>query len=286
MRAEKLTPARLFIYATLILAVGFFLLPACFALVNSFKPLEEIQSGNQFGLPQHWTLDAWYKAWASACTGSASCDGLSVYAKNSLIMAIPSTLVPTLWGCFNGYVLSKWRFKGTDLIFFLLLFGTFLPAGLFLLPLSMIVNSMGLGDSLSGLIVVHILYSLPITLYFRNYLVGFPGELIKAARIDGAGLFTIFWRIVLPAATPILVVVLIMQFTAVWNDFLFALVLSPSDQQTVTVGLNNLTSAQHGTPEYNVYMAAAFIAAAPTILIYILAGKYFVRGLVAGAVKG
>lgn len=284
--ARRFSLSRLAIYAVLLLALGFFALPAWFALANSLKPLSDIQAGNVLGLPSRWTVEPWLAAWSSACTGAASCRGLQPYFIDSVIVVLPSTLVSTLWGCFNGYVLAKWRFRGADLVLFMLMFGTFVPAALFVFPLSVVFAKLQLSHSLLGLILTHIIYSVPVTLFFRNYFVGFPGELIKAARIDGAGLWVIFLRIVLPTAKPILVVVAIMQFTAIWNDFLFALVLAPSDQQLVTVGLNNLTNVQEDVPHYNTYMAAALIAGLPTLLIYIAAGKYFVRGLISGAVKG
>jgi glucose/mannose transport system permease protein len=166
------------------------------------------------------------------------------------------------------------------------MFGSFIPIGLFLFPLTVIFDRLGLSSSLAGLIVVYVIYSLPTALFFKNYFVGFPGELIKAARIDGAGLFRIFWSVVLPTARPILMVVVIMSFTNIWNDFLFALVLAPSDSQTVTVGLNNLITVVEDRPEYNVHMAAALIAALPTAIVYAVAGKHFVKGLTSGAVKG
>lgn len=284
--ARRFSLSRLAIYAVLLLALGFFALPAWFALANSLKPLSDIQAGNVLGLPSRWTVEPWLAAWSSACTGAASCRGLQTYFIDSVIVVLPSTLVSTLWGCFNGYVLAKWRFRGADLVLFMLMFGTFVPAALFVFPLSVVFAKLQLSHSLLGLILTHIIYSVPVTLFFRNYFMGFPGELIKAARIDGAGLWVIFLRIVLPTAKPILVVVGIMQFTAIWNDFLFALVLAPSDQQLVTVGLNNLTNVQEDVPHYNTYMAAALIAGLPTLLIYIAAGKYFVRGLISGAVKG
>lgn len=283
---RRLSGARLAIYAALSLAVLFFVLPAWFAVINSLKPLKEIQAGNVLGLPAQWTIEPWIAAWSTACTGGPACQGLAPYFIHSLMVVVPATVISTLWGCFNGYVLAKWRFRGSDAVLFLLMFGTFVPAALFLFPLSVIFARLQLSHSLLGLVVVHTLYSVPITLFFRNYFVGFPGELIKAARIDGAGLWVIFLRIVLPTAKPILVVVAIMQFTAIWNDFLFALVLAPSDQQLVTVGLNNLTNVQEDVPHHNTYMAAALIAGLPTLLIYIAAGKYFVRGLISGAVKG
>ncbi|MCW5222234.1 carbohydrate ABC transporter permease [Verminephrobacter aporrectodeae subsp. tuberculatae] len=278
--------SRLAIYGALILATLFFALPAWFALINSLKPLQEIQAGNVLGLPARWTVEPWIAAWSTACTGAPACAGLARYFVHSLMVAIPATVISTLWGCFNGYLLAKWRFRGSDAVLFVLMFGSFVPGVLFVFPLSIIFARLQLAHSLVGLVVVHTLYSLPIALFFRNYFVGFPGDLIKAARIDGAGLWVIFRRIVLPTAKPILVVVAIMQFTSIWNDFQFALVLAPSDQQLVTVGLNNLTNVQEDVAHHNTYMAAALIAGLPPLLIYIAAGKYFVRGLVSGAVKG
>lgn len=283
---ERRGLGRWLVYGSLLLAVLFFALPAWFALVNAFKPLSDLQAGNVLGLPSQWTLEPWVEAWSTACTGASTCAGLSRYFIDSLLVVVPATVISTLWGCFNGYVLAKWRFRGVDTVLFLLMFGIFMPAALFVFPLSVVFSQLNLSHSLAGLVIVHTLYSVPVALYFRNYFVGFPGELIKAARIDGAGLWVIFWRVVLPTAKPILVVVGIMQFTAIWNDFIFALVLAPSDQQLVTVGLNNLTNVQEDVPRYNTYMAAAVIAGAPTLVLYMLAGKYFVRGLTAGAVKG
>jgi glucose/mannose transport system permease protein len=283
---HRLTWTRVAIYVALLLAGLFFILPAWFGLINSVKPLEEIQTGNVLGLPSRITFEPWIAAWSTACTGASTCAGLASYFVNSLMVVVPATVISTLWGCFNGYVLAKWRFRGSDMVLFMLMFGTFVPAALFLFPLSAIFAKLNLAHSLVGLVVVHTIYSIPIALFFRNYFVGFPGELIKAARIDGAGLWVIFLRIVLPTAQPILMVVAVMQFTSIWNDFLFALVLAPSDQQLVTVGLNNLTNVQEDVPHHNTYMAAALIAGIPTLLLYMAAGKYFVRGLVSGAVKG
>ncbi len=283
---QRFDLSRFSIYVLLILALAFFALPAWFALVNSFKPLQEIYDGNVFGLPHVWSLEGWSKAWSKSCTGTSECSGLSSYFINSVLVVLPATAIGTLWGCLNGYVLAKWRFKGAQAVLFVLMFGSFLPIGLFLFPLTLIFDRMGLSSSLMGLTIIYIIYSLPTALFFKNYFTGFPGELIKAARIDGAGLLRIFWSVVLPTARPILMVVGLMSFTNIWNDFLFALVLAPYDHQTVTVGLNNLINVTEDRIEYNVHMAAALIAALPTTVVYIFAGKQFVRGLTAGAVKG
>jgi len=196
-------------------------------------------------------------------------------------------LVSTTLGAINGYVLSKWRFRGSELMFALMLFGVFMPMQVVLLPMSQILGWLGIASSIWGLVLVHIIAGLPsTTLFFRNYYVGLPDELVKAAMLDGAGFWRIFWRIVLPLSTPILVVTLIWQFTNIWNDFLYGVVFSGSYSKPVTVGLNNLANTSSAVKEYNVDMAAAMIAALPTLFVYIVAGKYFVRGLTAGAVKG
>jgi glucose/mannose transport system permease protein len=206
---------------------------------------------------------------------------------NSIAMVVPAVLISTVLGALNGYVLSKWRFRGSELVFGLMLFGVFMPMQVVLLPMSQVLGWLGLSTSIWGLVLVHVLAGLPsTTLFFRNYYVGLPDELVKAAMIDGAGFWRIFWRIVLPLSTPILVVTLIWQFTQIWNDFLYGVVFTGAESKPVTVGLNNLANTTANVKEYNVDMAAAMIAALPTLIVYIIAGKYFVRGLTAGAVKG
>jgi glucose/mannose transport system permease protein len=215
------------------------------------------------------------------------CGGLKPYFINSLIMIVPAVLVSTTLGALNGYVLTKWRFRGSELLFSLMLFGVFMPLQVVLLPMSQVLGWIGLSNSIWGLVCVHVLMGLAsTTLFFRNYYIGLPDELIKAAMLDGAGFFRIFWRIVLPLSTPILVVTVIWQFTNIWNDFLFGVVFSGAESKPITVGLNNLANTSSSVKEYNVDMAAALIAALPTLAVYVLAGKYFVRGLTAGAVKG
>jgi glucose/mannose transport system permease protein len=206
---------------------------------------------------------------------------------NSIAMVVPAVLISTVLGALNGYVLSKWRFRGSELVFGLMLFGVFMPMQVVLLPMSQVLGWLGLSTSVWGLVLVHVLAGMPsTTLFFRNYYVGLPDELVKAAMIDGAGFWRIFWRIVLPLSTPILVVTLIWQFTQIWNDFLYGVVFTGAEAKPVTVGLNNLANTTANVKEYNVDMAAAMIAALPTLAVYIIAGKYFVRGLTAGAVKG
>ena len=268
------------------LAALWFLAPLYVMLVTSLKTLDEIRAGNLLSPPGGLNLDAWESAWSSACTG-VSCEGLKRYFWNSVRMVVPAVAISTLIGALNGYVLTQWRFRGSELFFALLLIGCFIPFQVILLPMARTLGALGLAGSVSGLVFVHTVYGIAFTtLFFRNFYVALPQELVKAAKVDGAGFFTIFRRIILPLSLPIVVVSVIWQFTQIWNDFLFGVVYSAGDQQPITVALNNLVNTTTGVKQYNVDMAAAIIAALPTLLVYVLAGKYFVRGLTAGAVKG
>ena len=277
---------RVLVYGLLTLAALWFLAPLYVMLVTSLKTLDEIRAGNLLSPPAGVNLEAWEAAWSSACTG-VRCEGLKGYFWNSVRMVVPAVAISTLIGALNGYVLTQWRFRGSELFFALLLIGCFIPFQVILLPMARTLGSMGLAGSVSGLVFVHTVYGIAFTtLFFRNFYVALPQELVKAAKVDGAGFFTIFRRIILPLSLPIIVVSVIWQFTQIWNDFLFGVVYSAGDQQPITVALNNLVNTTTGVKRYNVDMAAAIIAALPTLLVYVLAGKYFVRGLTAGAVKG
>ncbi|WP_210544324.1 carbohydrate ABC transporter permease [Rhodoferax sp. PAMC 29310] len=277
---------RALIYGILLIAAFFFLAPLYVMLVTSFKDAAQIRSGNLMSLPTSLNFDAWSLAWSSACTG-VDCRGLKPYFYNSVIMAIPAVLISTAWGAINGYVLSLWKFKGSEVLFGFLLFGVFMPFQVVLLPMSQVLGFLGLSSSLGGLIAVHCVAGMAgTTLFFRNYYTAIPRELVNAARIDGAGFWRIFWRIVMPLSTPILMVTLIWQFTNIWNDFLFGVAFSGADSKPITVGLNNMANTSSSVKSYNVDMAAAVIAGLPTMLVYVLAGQYFVKGLTAGAVKG
>ncbi|WP_445398746.1 carbohydrate ABC transporter permease [Zobellella sp. An-6] len=278
--------ARGLLYGVLGLAVLFYLLPLLVMVLTSFKSMADIRGGNLLALPELWVLEAWSKAWGSACTG-VSCAGVQPYFWNSFAITVPAVLISTLLGSLNGYVLTKWRFRGSDFFFGAMLLGCFIPFQVVILPMAQTLGWLGLANTIPGLVFVHVVYGMAFTtLFFRNFYVAVPTELVSAARIDGAGFFRIYWRIILPVSAPIFVVTVIWQFTQVWNDFLFGVVYSGGNTQPVTVALNNLVNSSTGVKEYNVDMAAAMIAALPTLLVYVLAGKYFVRGLTAGAVKG
>jgi len=286
MARPRLSPARLLLLGALLLFALFFLAPLYVMLSASLKSMDEIRNSSLLALPASPSLQAWATAWSAACTGT-DCGGLKPFFLNSLLMVLPAVGISTALGALNGYVLSKWRFRGSELLFALMLFGVFMPMQVVLLPMSQVLGWLGLASSVWGLILVHVLAGIPsTTLFFRNYYAGLPDELIKAATLDGASFWQIFRRIVLPLSAPILVVTLIWQFTNIWNDFLYGVVFSGADSKPITVGLNNLANTSSSVKEYNVDMAAAMIAGLPTLLVYALAGKYFVRGLTAGAVKG
>jgi len=276
---------RTLVYLVLLLFALFYLLPFFVMVVNSLKPLDEITGGNMMSLPQTWTIQPWLQAWSSAQIGVEP-TGLKPYFLNSLLMVVPAVAISTGLGAINGYVLTKWRFRGDNIIFGLLLFSCFIPFQIVLIPMATILGKLGIAGSIPGLVLVHVVYGVGFTtLYYRNYYAAFPTELVRAAMIDGAGFFRIFWRILLPVSGPITVVSVIWQFTNVWNDFLFGASFG-GQSQPMTVALNNLVSSSTGVKEYNVHFAGAILAALPTLLVYIVAGRYFVRGLMAGSVKG
>lgn len=276
---------RTLIYLVLVLFALFYLLPFFVMVINSLKPLDEITGGNMMALPRTWTVQPWLQAWSSAQIGVEP-TGLKPYFLNSLLMVVPAVAISTGLGAVNGYVLTKWRFRGDTVIFGLLLFSCFIPFQIVLIPMAAILGKLGLAGSIPGLVLVHVVYGIGFTtLYYRNYYAAFPTELVRAAMIDGAGFFRIFWRILLPVSGPITVVSVIWQFTNVWNDFLFGASFG-GQSQPMTVALNNLVSSSTGVKEYNVHFAGAILAALPTLLVYIVAGRYFVRGLMAGSVKG
>jgi glucose/mannose transport system permease protein len=278
---------RVFLYLILAAFVVYYLLPMFVMISTSLKSAAEIRTGSLISLPREVSFDAWGEAWSRACTG-VSCNGLAPYFWNSFKMAIPAVMISTILGALNGYALTKWRFRGANLLFGLILFGSFIPFQLVLLPMSQTLGILGVAGTTGGLVLVHVVYGLAFTtLFFRNYYITIPDDLVKAATIDGAGFFQIFFKIMLPLSTPIIMVTVIWQFTQIWNDFLFGASFAfGTSSAPITVALNNLVNTTTGVKRYNVDMAAAMIAALPTLVVYILAGKYFVRGLTAGSVKG
>lgn len=274
------------LYGSLLLFAILFLLPMYVMLVNSVKPLSEIQAGGMMFLPDVWTFEPWQTAWSTAQIGVES-TGLRPYFWNSILMVVPAVIISTLLGSINGYILTQWVFRGHKIVFLMMLGAVFIPYQIVLIPMARVLGILGLAGTIPGLVLVHTLYGIGFTtLFFRNYYVTFPSDLMKAAKVDGAGLFRIFFRIMLPASAPIIIVTVIWQFTNIWNDFLFGVSFADFDSFPMTVALNNLVNTSTGVKEYNVHFAGAFIAAIPTLLIYIFAGRYFVRGLMSGSVKG
>ena len=278
--------ARAIIYSLLILFAVYYLLPLYVMVVNSLKPLDEIRQGRMLDLPSTWTIEPWLSAWSTAQIG-VSPTGLKPYFLNSILMVVPAVALSTLLGALNGYVLTKWRFRGDNMVFGLMLLACFIPFQIVLIPSARILGELGLAGTVTGLVLIHVVYGLGFTtLFFRNYYEAFPTELVRAAQIDGASFFQIFRRILLPSSGPIIVVTVIWQFTNIWNDFLFGASFADFDSIPITVALNNLVNSSTGVKEYNVHFAGAVLAALPTLVVYIVSGRYFVRGLMAGAVKG
>jgi glucose/mannose transport system permease protein len=285
-RPRHLTAARIGVYAFLITAALFFLLPLWIMVMTSLKPMEEIRLGNILALPVAMTFEAWTKAWSSACTG-LECNGISVGFWNSVRILIPSVILSIIAGAINGYALSFWRVKGANVMFGILLLGAFIPYQVFLYPLVRIFSMTGIYNSLTCIVLVHVIFGLPtMTLLFRNYYAGLPIELFKAARIDGGGFWSIFFHVILPMSTPIIVVATILQVTGIWNDFIFGLTFAGRENLPMTVQLNNIVNSTQGERAYNVDMAATMLAALVPLVVYFVSGRWFVRGIAAGAVKG
>jgi glucose/mannose transport system permease protein len=280
------TAARWGLYAFLVITALFFLLPLYVMLVTSLKTMDEIRLGNIIALPSTITFDAWVKAWSSACTG-LNCNGIHVGFFNSVKILIPSVGVSILIGSLTGYALSFWRVKGGNVLFAAMIIVAFIPYQIFIYPLVRVFAFVGLGQSLATIVVVHTIFGLPtMTLLFRNYFVSLPEELFKAARVDGAGFFQIYWSIMMPMAIPMVVVAVILQVTGIWNDFILGLVFAGRENLPMTVQLNNIVNSTQGERTYNVDMAATMLTALVPLVVYFGSGRWFVRGIAAGAVKG
>jgi glucose/mannose transport system permease protein len=277
---------RLILYVVLIATAILFILPIYVMIVNSLKPLDEIRSGDLMALPVAWTVEPWLTAWSTAQIGVQP-TGLKPYFINSFLLVIPAVIISTLIGALNGYILTQFKMRGSNLIFAGMLFSVFIPFQIVLIPMAKTLGFLGLAGTVKGLVFVNVVYGIGFTtLFFRNYYAAFPNELVRSARMDGANFFGVLWRILLPNSAPIIVVTVIWQFTNIWNEFLFGASFSDYTSFPLTVALNNLVSSSTGVKEYNVHFAGAFIAALPTLVVYLVSGKYFVRGLMAGSVKG
>jgi len=295
--AEALTPrgpkprrrfsrTNIMLYGTLIVFALYYALPLYVMIVTSLKGMPEIRLGNIFAPPVEVTFQPWVKAWAEACTG-INCEGLSRGFGNSVKILIPSLILSIAIASVNGYALANWRFKGSEVFFTILIIGAFIPYQVMLYPLVIILRELGLYGSVWGLVLVHTIFGMPIlTLLFRNYFTSVPEELFKAARVDGAGFWGIYFRIMLPMSLPIFVVAMILQVTGIWNDFLFGVIYTKPAHYPMTVQLNNIVNSVQGVKEYNVNMAATLLTGLVPLIIYFASGKLFVRGIAAGAVKG
>lgn len=283
---RALSPRNIMLYGTLIVIAMYYLLPLYVMVVTSLKGMPEIRLGNVFSPPVEITFEPWVKAWSEACTG-LNCDGLSRGFWNSVRIMVPSVAISILIASVNGYALANWRFKGANIFFTILIFGAFIPYQVMIYPIVIILREMGLYTKLGGLVIVHTVFGMPIlTLLFRNYFSSVPEELFKAARVDGAGFWGIYFRIMLPMSLPIFVVAIILQVTGIWNDFLFGVIYTKPENYPMTVQLNNIVNSVQGVKEYNVNMAATLLTGLVPLFVYFVSGKLFVRGIAAGAVKG
>lgn len=285
-RPQGVTLSRVGLYTFMVVAALFFLLPAYVMLMTSFKSMDEIRSAQIFALPQVLDWSAWITAWSTACAG-VNCDGVSVGFWNSVKITVPATILSVLLGAVTGYALSFWRPPGSKLLFAAITIGGFIPLQIFLFPMVRATAMLGLYNSLAGIVLVHVIFGLPLTtLLFRNYYTSIPVELFKAARVDGAGFWRIFFALMLPLSLPMLVVAGLMQMTGIWNDFLLGLVFAGRDNLPMTVQLNNIVTTTTGQREYNVHMAATVLTALVPLVAYFVSGRWFVRGITAGSVKG
>lgn len=283
---RALSRGNIILYGTLIMICLYYILPLWVMVMTSLKGMPEIRLGNIFSPPVEVTFQPWVKAWAEACTG-LNCDGLSRGFGNSVRILIPSVILSIIVASVNGYALINWKFKGSEVFFTILIFGSFIPYQVMLYPIVILLREAGIYGTLWGLILVHTVFGMPIlTLLFRNYFSSIPEELFKAARVDGAGFWGIYFRIMLPMSLPIFVVAMILQVTGIWNDFLFGVVFTKPDLYPMTVQLNNIVNSVQGVKEYNVNMAATMLTGLVPLVVYFVSGKLFVRGIAAGAVKG
>jgi glucose/mannose transport system permease protein len=283
---KVLSGRNIMIYGTLFVVCLYYILPLWVMIMTSLKGMPEVRLGNIFAPPVEITFQPWVKAWSEACTG-LNCDGLSRGFWNSVIITVPSVIVSIAIASVNGYALINWKFKGSDIFFTILIFGSFIPYQVMLYPIVILLREMGIYGTLWGLVLVHTIFGMPIlTLLFRNYFSSIPEELFKAARVDGAGFWGIYFRIMLPMSLPIFVVAMILQVTGIWNDFLFGVVYTKPEIYPMTVQLNNIVNSVQGVKEYNVNMAATLLTGLVPLIVYFVSGKLFVRGIAAGAVKG
>ena len=285
MRDTTFSPSRILIYLAVSLIAAAYLVPLIVVVLNSLRTNQEIAQTSMIGWPKQWAWNNYLVAWSDFCVAQ-TCAGIRPYMLNSALITVPATIVSTLLGSIAGYAVSLWRFRGDRWIYGVVALGIFLPQQMRLLPWTIVLRDLGLINTLTGLVMIHTIQGLSFTtLFCRNYYIAIPHELIRAARIDGAGFYRIFWRIVLPLSPPILIVTVIWQFTHIWNEFLYGVTFTTGQQQPVTAALIALSASLAYIPQHGVQSAAVMIAALPTLLVYLFGGRYFVRGLTAGAVK-
>jgi len=268
-------PGRIIIYAILTLFAIFYLLPFWTVFTTALKNDIEVRTTIPIAPPSQPTIDPLGRA----------LNAISQGLFNSLIFTSVATVLSTIIGSVNGFALTRIRFRYSDLVFFLLTLGIFIPYHAVIIPLIIVTKNLGLFNSILGMSIVHTIYGIPIcTLFFRNFYGEIPESIINAARIDGAGLLRIYFNIALPVSWPAFVVTGVFQFTSIWNDLLFGLILTRGMNQPASVVLANLLGTT--SAEWNVQMAGTLIYALPVIIVYVVLGKYLIRGYLSGAVKG
>jgi len=273
-------------YGLLVVAAFYFIAPLYVMLVTSFKSNAEIREGTLLALPHVWNTEGWVQAWSGACSG-LTCEGIQTYFQVTFTISVPAVILSVLIGALNGYVMAKWRSTATDILFAALMIGSFIPLQLFLIPLALTLRQLNLFGTTAGLILIHTIYGIPLTtMLFRNFYVNLPQELIKAAVLDGAGVLRQFFSVVLPLSPAILMVAVILVFTGIYNDFLFALTFGEQGRQPIMAAVQNIVNTSRGVKQYNVNMATVMLSALPTLLLFLVAGRFFVRGMMQGAIKG
>lgn len=285
-KRRRIKGSSIAILVFLTMCAAFVALPLYVVIVTSFKPIEEITLGRIFALPVKWTIEPWWKAWNTLCTGLA-CDGIKQGFFNSLSILFPSLVLSIGLSSVTGYALALWNVRWANAFLFILFICAFVPFQIIMIPLIVVVASMGLFGSVFGIALVHAALSMPlVTLIFRNFYKDIPRELLNAAIIDSGSFWRIFFEIVLPMSANIMVVVLILMITTVWNDYLVGLIFGGIGAKPMTVILANSVITSRGEVIHNVNMAAALITAIPPLVVYFALGKFFVQGITSGALKG
>jgi glucose/mannose transport system permease protein len=285
-RKRRIKGSSIAVFVFLSMCAAFVAVPLYVVIVTSFKPVEEITLGHIFALPVSWTITPWYKAWNTMCTG-LSCDGIKSGFLTSIEILFPSLVLSIALSSVTGYALALWNVRWAGTFLFVLFICAFVPFQIIMIPLILVIANLGLFGTVWGIAIVHAILTMPLlTLIFRNFYKDIPRELINAAIMDSGSFWLIFRKIILPMSANIMVVVLILMITTVWNDYLVGLTFGGISAEPMTVILANAVITSRGEVIHNVNMAAAIITAIPPLVVYFALGRFFVQGITAGAIKG